>query len=91
MYDRDPFAMNWLEVRILNHLSDRGHPVGLHAMKDGLVPGSTTSVVNTIFHLRDEGLVKIFETALGGQLVDITAVGKAVLHDVLVHSRHNCD
>jgi hypothetical protein len=91
MHGKDPFAMNWLEVRILNRLADRGHAVALHDMKENLVPGKTETVVNTIYHLRDEGLINIFEPEMGGHLVEITAIGKAVLRDVMVHSRNRCD
>lgn len=91
MYARKGPAMNWIELRILNRLADRGHAVSLHDMKENLVPGKLETVVNTIFHLRDEGLVKIFEPKRGGQFVAITAVGRARLHDVMVQSRHGCD
>lgn len=91
MHGRDPFAMNWVEVRILNRLADRGHAVTLHDMKENLVPGKRETVVNTVFHLQDEGMVKIFEPKMGGQLVEITAIGRAVLRDVMLRSRHSCD
>jgi hypothetical protein len=87
MHGKDPFAMNWLEIRILNRLADRGHAVTLHDLKENLVPGKQETVVNTIFHMRDEGLVRVFEPPKGGKLVEITAIGKAVLHDVMISSR----
>jgi len=79
MSEKDPFAMNWLEVRILTRLADRGHAVTLHDMKDNLVDGKSETVVNTVFQLQDEGLLRVFETEKGGQLVEITEEGKTIL------------
>lgn len=91
MHGKDLFTMNWLEIRLLNRLADRGHAVTLHDLKENLVPGKRESVVNTIYHLKDEGLLNVFEPDGGGQLVEITAIGRAVLRDVMVRSRHGCN
>lgn len=90
MGSADPFERNWLEVRILNRLNDRKHPINLRELRDNLVANKEDTIVCTIFNLRDEGLVKIRETSiLNDKLVEITPLGKAILLDIL--SGNRCD
>jgi len=85
----NPFDRNWLEIRILNRLNDRGHAVTLREIRD-LVPDMQESITCTVFAMNDEGLVHIFEPPRhDGKLVEITPMGKAVLLEVL--SRPKCD
>lgn len=78
---------NWVEVRILNRLNDRGHAVSLYDLRD-IIEGKRETIVNTLFSLRDEGLVNIFEIADGAKMVDITNTGKGILRGVLAAGRH---
>lgn len=92
MYGKPPSEVNWLELRILNRINDRGHPVALRDLRDNLVPDKQETIVCTVSSMSDEGLVRIFESPQqDGQLVEITGVGKAVLFDVLNSSRSGCE
>ena len=73
----NPYERNWLEVRLLNRLSDRGHPVTLRDLRR-IVPDMEETITCTVFNLRDEGLVSVKEIP-GCHLVDITEAGRAVL------------
>jgi hypothetical protein len=91
MYGKPPSEVNWLEIRILNRLNDRRHPVALRDLRENLVPDKQETIVCTCANMRDEGLVRMFEIpGQSGKLVEITSVGKALLFDVL-NSRSNCD
>ena len=91
MHGKPPSEVNWLEIRILNRLNDRRHPVALRDLRENLVPNLQETIVCTCANMRDEGLVNMFEIpGQSGKLVEITAVGKAVLFDVL-NSHSNCD
>ena len=68
---------NWLEVRLLNRLNDRGHPVTLRDLR-ALIPDMEETITCAVFRLRDEGLVSVREIP-GCHLVDITEPGRLVL------------
>lgn len=83
-----PYERNWLEVRLLNRLNDRGHPVTLQDLRR-LVPDMEESITCKIFDMRDEGLVSVKEIP-GDHLVAISAAGQAVLTRASV-IRHDGD
>jgi CTP-dependent riboflavin kinase len=85
----DPLERNWVEVRILNRLNDRGHAVSLLELRNNLVPNMEETIVCTVFNLKDEGLVTVFEVP-GGKMVDITAHGRDVLLKA-ISNRNRCD
>ena len=88
---RDPLDINWLEHRILNHLSDRGVAAAIVDLRDNLAPGHDESTVNLIFDMGLEGWVQIFETPGGIKMVQITALGRSLLYDVMTSHKRGCD
>jgi len=77
----DPLKRNWLEIRILNRLNDRGHAIGLEDLRNNLVPDMNESIVLAIFKMKKEGLLRIFEVQ-GGKMVDITTEGGLALSEI---------
>jgi predicted MarR family transcription regulator len=77
----DPLKRNWLEIRILNRLNDRGHAIGLQDLRDNLVQDMRETIVLAIFKMQKEGLLNTFEVQ-GGKMVDITEGGKTALADI---------
>lgn len=84
-----PPDRNLVEVRILNCLNDTGHAVDLNHLRKTLVPDKEDTVVCTMFDLRGEGLVNIFDIT-GGKMIEITAAGKTALLETLKANRHRC-
>lgn len=68
---------NWLEVRILNRLNDRGRPSLLQELRD-MVPEHSDTVISFVFSLEREGLVWIKELQ-PGHLVGITEGGRTLI------------
>lgn len=88
MTGRNPLDVNWLELRILNRLNDRGHAVSIVDLRDNLAPGHHESTVNLIFDMGTEGWVRIFETPGGIKMVEIAPSGRALLLDLM---KKSCD
>lgn len=84
----DPLERNWIEIQILSKVNERGHAVTIFEIRDELVPNMHETVVCTIFNLRKEGLLRIFDIG-GAKMADITATGKAALFGALTAKR--CD
>lgn len=73
-----PIERNWLEIRLLNHLYDSGHSVGLGDLRENLVAGMGETIVNTLFDMEKEALVTIVGDP-GSKRVCITGRGKSAL------------
>ena len=72
-----PVGRNWIEIRLLNRLYDLGHSVGLSDLRN-LIPGQGETIINTLFAMEKETLVRIFGKT-GEQRVTITRRGQSEL------------
>ena len=85
-----PLERNWVEVRILDWLNNNPHMISVYHLRDNLIPGKEETVVCTLFNLKNEGLVNIYDL-LGEKMVEITGVGKSTLLEILTAHRHSCE
>lgn len=74
----DPYDRSAIEVRILSHLNDSGHPLTWEDLVGGMRQDSREAVVWKAIDLKDEGLLEI-RSLKDGQLISITAQGKEIL------------
>lgn len=72
-----PTRRNRIEIRVLNRLRDRGHSISLGDLRN-LIPGQGETIINSLFAMEKESLVKIFGES-GEQRVTITRQGKTEL------------
>jgi len=83
-------AINWLELRILGYLRDRGHAMPI-ADLEVLAPGSHVSTVTLTFDMGLEGWVNIFETQGGIKMAQITPAGRDIIFRIMANSNRSCD
>lgn len=88
MSGSDPFERNWLEIRILIHLNQFHHPITMTEI-EAIQVADKGSIVWTMFHLRDDGLLEIRDMG-GGKFAQITPMGRNVLAMIL-SGRASCD
>lgn len=82
MAGSDPLERNGMELTILLHLQDKGHPVLLSDLKVNLVPDKQETIVCSVFDLRDDSLVSVREIGCDN-LVAITPLGQSILLKIL--------
>lgn len=86
----NPLERNWIELAVLEYLNSKNRAVEIYHLRSRVAPGKEETAVHTIFALRDEGLLNVFEMP-GGKMVEITPSGKAALLEVLTAHRHKCE
>jgi hypothetical protein len=83
-----PETLTWLDLRILEYLTEHKHPVALQYMRDHLEPNMENGIVIRVMELAEMGFLNIKESeATGQKMVELNERGRALAWDVVLGQR----